>query len=214
MRQPPGFEAEGKENHNKRLDEVLTKNGFRAAAADPCLYVKDDGKAKVILMVYVDDLLVASTDEGELAKICEGLQADFELTCLGEVRHFLGVEVQHVGGVYKLSLRNYIEKLITMFGMEECKTAKSPMDAGYLKVTDTGEAFKDPTSYRSLVGGLLYLAVVARPDIAATAAILGRKFNEPRECDWTAAKRALRYLKATKFHRLQLGGDSKQGLIC
>lgn len=86
---------------------------------------------------------------------------DFELTCLGGLRHFLGVEVQHTGVVYKLSLRNYIEKLITMFGMEECKTAMSPMDAGYLKIVDTGKVFKDPTSYRSL-GGLMYLTVVAR----------------------------------------------------
>lgn len=231
MRQPPGFEAAGKENNvcqlqrsiyglrqsarcwNKRLDDVLLKNGFRAAAADPCLYVKGEGKTKVLLMVYVDDLLVASTDEEELVKICGRLQVDFDLTCLGEVRHFLGVEVQHVGGVYKLSLRNYIEKLISMFGMEECKTAKSPMDAGYLKLAVAGEAFKDPTTYRSLVGGLLYLAVVARPDIAATAAILGRKFSDPREHDWTAAKRVLRYLKATKSHQLQLGGDKTQSLV-
>ncbi|XP_058827254.1 uncharacterized protein LOC131687216 [Topomyia yanbarensis] len=67
--------------------------------------------------------------------------------------------------------------------------------------------------YRSLVGGLLYLAVTARPDIAACTAILGRKFSAPGEADWTAAKRVLRYLKATADYSLQLGGEPDKTLI-
>lgn len=230
MRQPPGFVVPGKEHlvcrlqrsiyglrqsarcWNRRLDEVLLKSGFKAAVADPCLYVGNSGNTKVFLVVYVDDILVASTNESELEKVCSSLEAEFELTSLGEVRHFLGVEVKREGNVFKISLQNYIDKLLKVFGMEQCKTAKSPMDPGYLKLADDGKPFEDPSNYRSLVGGLLYLAIVARPDIAATAGILGRRFSAPRECDWTAAKRVLRYLKATKCYQLQLGGDQQQSL--
>ncbi|XP_038106651.1 secreted RxLR effector protein 161-like [Culex quinquefasciatus] len=148
-----------------------------------------------------------------MAETCTGLKTEFELTDLGEVRHFLGVEVKRESDVYKLSLKNYTNKLLKDFGMEQCKAAKTPMDPAYLKVEEAGEEFTDSTKYRSLVGGLLYLAVVARPDIAAAAAILGRRFSAPRECDWTAAKRVLRYLQGTQDYRLQLGGDKNQDLV-
>lgn len=82
-----------------------------------------------------------------------------------------------------------------------------------MKAEDTSVPLKDPNVYRSLVGGLLYLAVVARPDIAVAAAILGRKFAEPTENDWTAAKRVLRFLKGTKEWYLRLGGDPDQALV-
>ncbi|XP_062710762.1 uncharacterized protein LOC134288864 [Aedes albopictus] len=59
---------------------------------------------------------------------------------------------------------------------------------------------------------LLYLAVVAHPDIANTTAILGSKFCGPTQRDWTAAKRTLRYLKQTSDYYLVFGGDPSQQL--
>lgn len=75
---------------------------------------------------------------------------------------------------------------------------------------DTSDTFRDAMKFRSLVGGLLYLSVCARPDIAASAAILGRKFAQPTERDLTAVKRVLRYLKGTRdaFHRVGGGRDA------
>ncbi|XP_062539030.1 uncharacterized protein LOC134207326 [Armigeres subalbatus] len=96
--------------------------------------------------------------------------------------------------------------------MSEAKTAKSPMDVGYLKQKSDEKLFDDGTKYRSLVGGLLYLAVNTRPDIAACTAILGRKVSAPCESDWTAARRVLRYLKGTKDYRLQLGRNLDEPL--
>ncbi|KXJ62459.1 hypothetical protein RP20_CCG008519 [Aedes albopictus] len=157
-------------------------------------------------------MLIGSTDEREVKRIFESLKEEFELTSLGEVRHFLGIEVQREGGVYSIRLQKYIEKLIENFGMEQAKMAKSPMDPGFLKLVESGEALEDATKYRSLVGGLLYLAVNARPDIAASTAILGPKFSAPGEADWTAAKRILRYLKATSEYSLRLGGEPNQAL--
>ncbi|XP_062703720.1 uncharacterized protein LOC134286164 [Aedes albopictus] len=96
--------------------------------------------------------------------------------------------------------------------MSDAKPAKSPMDPGYLKTEDQSEPLKDPEKFRSVVGSLLYLSVVARPDIANSAAILGRKFAAPTESDWTAAKRVLRYLQKTKSCSLRLGGAFEEPL--
>ncbi|XP_053691192.1 uncharacterized protein LOC128739719 [Sabethes cyaneus] len=66
--------------------------------------------------------------------------------------------------------------------------------------------------YRSLVGALLYVSVCARPDIAASATILGRKVSCPTEADWVAAKRVVRYLLGTKHWNLSYG-DPNENLL-
>ncbi|XP_053686123.1 uncharacterized protein LOC128735664 [Sabethes cyaneus] len=90
--------------------------------------------------------------------------------------------------------------------MSEAKPAKSPMDPGYLKDQSESKPLENAAKYGSVVGSLLYVSVVARPDIANSAAILGRTFSNPTELDWTAAKRVLRCLKKTKNYTLRLGG--------
>lgn len=61
--------------------------------------------------------------------------------------------------------------------------------------------------YASLIGGLLYVAVNTRPDIAVSVSILGRKTSNPSQADWIEAKRVLRYLKETMDFELVLGVD-------
>lgn len=199
MRQPPGFVVVGKEEYvcrlrrsiyglrqsarcwHRKLNEVLTKYGFKPSAADQCLYTKDGTAGRDLLIVHVDDILLASADEANVKKEFEHLCREFELTCLGEIRHFLGVEVLCEDNTFKIRLKQFIDKLIVKNEMENAKTTRSPMDIGFLKDNVNSEPFEDVTQYRSLVGGILYLSVVARPDIVASTAILGRKFTEPTQ---------------------------------
>lgn len=123
------------------------------------------------------------------------------------------MEVLRDSGGFKLRLPVYIDELIAKFGMDQAKPAASPMDPGFLKTLDKSEELADATKYRSLVGGILYLAVSVRPDLAVSAAILGRKFAKPSERDWSAAKRVLRYLKQTRNYYLYLGAGEDQMLL-
>ncbi|XP_062537928.1 uncharacterized protein LOC134206247 [Armigeres subalbatus] len=157
-------------------------------------------------------MLLASTNEAELELIYQDVAKEFEITSLGEIRHFLGMEMRRENEMYQVRLKQYIDKLLNRHGMDQAKPAKFPMDLGYMKSLQTSKPLDNAHEYRSLVGGLLYLLVIARPDIAAVTAILGRKFSTPKEADWTAAKRVLRYLKATKNSYLQLGGNISEPL--
>ncbi|XP_058456685.1 uncharacterized protein LOC131434052 [Malaya genurostris] len=98
--------------------------------------------------------------------------------------------------------------MVTRFGLQDAKSAKSPMDTGFVSTEVSSAPFENDTAYRSLVGGLLYVAVCARPDVSVSASILGRKVCSPTEADWTAAKRVLRYLKHTKSVRLEYGNNA------
>lgn len=129
---------------------------------------------------------------------------------MGDVKHFLGLSIEKQNGVYNISLANYIDNLVSRTGLSEAKIAKTPMDPGYLKNNMESKPLEDSTKFRAVVGALLYVAVCARPDIAASTAILGRKFSAPTETDWTAAKRVIRYLKGTKNWSLRLGGEKQE----
>ncbi|XP_052561905.1 uncharacterized protein LOC128092310 [Culex pipiens pallens] len=86
------------------------------------------------------------------------------------------------------------------------------MDEAFVKVEPESVALQESTTYRSLIGALLYIAVCARPDIAVSTSLLGRRVASPTEADWTAAKRVVRYLKGTKHWRLHYG-DTEAGLV-
>lgn len=223
MHQPPGFEVPGKEHlvcrlrksiyglkqsarcWNRRLHEVLVSMGFKRSSADPCLYTKSIGDSLAYLLVYVDDLVLGCMDKSVAAKIIEQLKRKLDISSLGELKYFLGMEIERIDGKYSISLRGYIEKLAARFGMSEAKPAKTPMDEGFLKLQN-GEKLEDESLYRSLVGALLYVAVHARPDIAISASILGRRVSCPTQTDWTAAKRVVRYLLGTKHWKLSYDG--------
>lgn len=105
---------------------------------------------------------------------------------------------------------SYIDKIAVRFGLQAAKAAKCPMDTGYVSSMDTSGPFLDNTTYRSLVGALLYIVVCARLDAAVSESILGRKVCAPTENDWMAAKRVLRYLKSTKDATLEYKNDAER----
>lgn len=228
MKQPPGFIEKGKEQlvcrlrrsiyglkqsarcWNQRLHNVLLCLGFAQSETDQCLYVKAAGKKQIYLLVYVDDILLASQDSAEIDRVACALGKEFDITDLGEPSFFLGLEIQRSGGNYSISLENYIDKIVARFGLQSAKSARSPMETGFVSTKDSGKYFSNNTAYRSLVGALLYVAVCGRPDVAVSASILGRKVCAPTEEDWTAAKRVLRYLKATKSIRLQYNSETQK----
>lgn len=161
-----------------------------------------EGK-RIYLLVYVDDILVGCKSGGEIEKIYSLLKKEFKMTDLGPANYFLGLEVKCNDGKYGISLEGYIDRIAERFGLSDAKGAKSPMDEGFIKTVEESRPLENSTEYRSLVGALLYVAVCARPDIAVSASILGRSVTAPTQADMTAAKRVVRYLKATKSWQLR-----------
>lgn len=231
MRQPPGFAAAGQEElvckliksiyglrqsarcWNKALHAVLTEMRFKQCTSDSCLYVRHDKGVTVYLLVYVDDLLIGCIDEGVIDSVYHDLKKKPDLTDLGPVRHFLGLEILKQDGIYSMRLTAYIEKLVSKLGMDKAAPVKTPMDPGYLSSNDDSKPFEDLTAYRSLIGALLYLSINARPDISVSVGLLGRKAAQPNQSDWSAAKRIVQYLNATKAHKLTFGRGKDWKLI-
>eukprot|EP00253_Pinus_taeda_P010976 PITA_10976 len=140
---------------------------------------------------------VAGNNESYIASLKKELRKGFEMTDLGYVHYYLGIEVnQHPKSIF-LSQNNYIGDLLNMFGMTECNPLTTPMEKNLKLTSIEGKEFEDTTKYRQLVGSLNYLTTT-RPDISFAIGILSRFMQKPCEGHWLAAKRVLRSLKGTQ----------------
>lgn len=228
MAQPKGFEVKGEEHKvcklnkniyglkqaarvwNKTLNSILIKEGYKQSQIDLCLYVKRTNYEKIYLIIYVDDIIIASNNEKCISDLYKRLCNYFELTDLGDISYYLGIKVtKDEDGIYSIDQTGYIDKIIKTYGMEDAKDSKIPLDTGYRKIKDNSDKI-EKKRYQSLIGALIYVATNTRIDITASVSILSRKMNRPTEADWIEAKRVIRYLKGTKDLKLKLGSKNEE----
>eukprot|EP00253_Pinus_taeda_P006665 PITA_06665 len=146
-------------------------------------------------------LFALSTQNGKnesyISSIKKELRKCFEMTDLGYVHYYLGIEVtQHPKSIF-LSRKKYIGDLLNRFGMTECNPLTTPMEKNIKLASIERKEFEDATKYRQLVGSLNYLTTT-RPDISFSVGILLRFMQNPCGGNWSAAKRVLKYLKGTQ----------------
>lgn len=177
---------------NERFDCFMTKNGFTRSQYDYCLYYKRN--IKVWLLIYVDDIILTGTEEN-IVTIVKELKEEFRVKDLGSLNLFLGMEIQRTDSTLKITQSRHIEKMLQKFGMKDCKGSKTPLTKGYQ--FDEKELIIEDVPYRQLIGSLMFIATVSRPDIAYSVSYLSQYLDRPTKSLWTQAKRCLRYLKET-----------------
>lgn len=213
-----GLKQSGREWY-KRLDDFVTQQGGCRNEPDPCLYVFGKNEKRVIMIIYVDDLILASKDKKELNSVKQKLKSEFEIVDLGEITDILGVHVEREGETdsIKLSQERYIDDLLKKFNMNLAKDVSTPIESNTKITKDLGPENEEEREqmknrpYRELIGSLIYLANATRPDIAYAANTLARFCSDPGEEHWHLAKRVLRYLKGTKTYGIRYE-KSKQKL--
>ena len=208
-----GLKQSGREWY-RTLDAALRSCGFRRTQADPCLYIRVNAAEPtqfIILLVYVDDVILAHNWGPASLKLKATLQKHFNVKDLGPLRWFLGmlVEQDHANGTISISQGRYIKNVLSRFGFEGAKPVSTPGNPAK-KYTNlqpqelSPEEKKDVADfpYRSVVGSLLYAACTTRPDIAAIVGFLSRAMSDPQPVHVEGAKRCLRYLKGTIGYKI------------
>ena len=89
---------------------------------EDCVYHKFSGSKSILLVLYVDDMLIASNDVGLLHDTKRSLKRNFEMKDLGDSSFVLRIEIprDRSQGILRLSQKNYIEKILSRFGMKDC----------------------------------------------------------------------------------------------
>lgn len=189
---------------NEKLNEVLNAFCMHKTNADDCIYIGDFCNHKVMLALYVDDALLFCKSKKVMDKFLTKLGKVFEIKKT-EPNYFVGIEIEHdrQNKRIKIHQKNYIEKMLEKFCMENGKGVATPIDPNKKlskEMCPKSEAEKEEMTHRpyaELIGSLQFAANVTRFDIAFAVNVLSRFMQHPGAEHWRAAKRILQYLKET-----------------
>eukprot|EP00253_Pinus_taeda_P003975 PITA_03975 len=154
-----------------------------------------------------DDIIFGSNEEAMSQSFALVMQKEFEMSLLGELTYFLGLQIQQNEGGIFLSQTKYLKQILKKYGMEDAKPVCTPMVTGCsLSANDESAAVHQPT-YRSMIGSLLYLTGT-RPDIMHAVGIVGRFQANPKETHLQAVKIILKYIQGTQNYGLWYPRDT------
>jgi hypothetical protein len=131
----------------------------------------------------------------------EMMANEFEISMIGELSYFLGLQIKQIKNGTFMSQGKYIKDMIKKFGMEDAKGISTPMGTNGHLDSDASGDMVDQKLYRSMIENLLYVTA-SRPDVMLSVRMCARFQASPRESHLKATKRILRYLKHTQDVRL------------
>lgn len=238
MRQPTGFEYSENDhpkNHwvcalnqalyglrdsaalwNNDLDKKLQSMGFQPLADDPCVYTRwgtDGGNPGLtIMMVYVDDFIIAAPSEAEIDDIIKQLNVDFLLKDLGEPKQFLACALNrdYLKKTITMTQSAYVQSILHKTGITGFKDLPLPAiwkwrEPGHDAATVLDD--DDFDVYQSVIGMLNWLAIKTRPDIRFVVTRLQCKMAAPDRTDLQAMQHVIKYLHKYPDRGITLGGS-------
>ena len=214
VQQPEGFIKMGRENQVYRLKKALyglkqaprawyskikayfAKEHFDRCSSEHTLFLKRVHGNILIVSLYVDDIIFTGNNPQMCEDFKSSMQLEFDMTDLGRMRYFLGIEViQSDVGIF-ICQRRYAREMLAWLNMIECNSVRNPIVPGTTLSKDNEGTIVDATKFKQVVGSLMYLTVT-RPDLMFGVSLLSRYMATPKASHWAATKRIMRYVKGT-----------------
>ncbi|RVW34543.1 Retrovirus-related Pol polyprotein from transposon RE1 [Vitis vinifera] len=163
--------------------------------SDCSLFIKKSENSFMALLVYVDDVLLASDSILEIERLKTFLDAKFTIKDLGPLKYFLSLEVARSKTSISLCQRKYILDILEDTGLTRSKHVAFPMESTLKLSSNDTNFYEDPSGYRRLIDRLFYLTLT-KPDLAYSVKVLSQFLAKPAVSHHQAGIRVLRYLKA------------------
>ena len=146
VHQPPGFAIPGKEGKvlrlrkalyglrqaprawNAKLDSTLKGMGFEQSPHEAAIYRRGKGGNALLVGVYVDDLVITGTKDAEVVAFKEEMKATFQMSDLGPLSFYLGIEVHQDDSGITLRQTAYAKRVVELAGLTDCNPALTPME--------------------------------------------------------------------------------------
>jgi hypothetical protein len=192
---------------DEKFDRTLTFVCFVLNEADKCVYYHHGGGEGVILCLYVDDILIFGTNVKVILEVKSFLSKSFDMNDLGEADVILNIKLNKNESGITLWQSHYIEKILSRFGFIDSKSSSTPYDPSVILRKNKNKP-TDQLRYSQIIGSLMYLASVTRPDISFAVSKLSRFMSNPGIDHWHALERVMRYLCGTMSYGIHYLGHA------
>lgn len=198
-----------------RVVDTFTGLGYTVSMADEAVFYKIDNDGYIIAAVATDDFTIITNSDKSVDLLKQQIRERFEITDLGPINWLLGIKITQnlEDRTISLSQQSYIEQILTRFGLEESRAATTPLEPGIDLTPDSPSVSStlltpsEKTKYREMIGSLMYVSVMTRPDITFAVSTLSQYLETPHSTHLKAVTRVFRYLLGTKSIQLVLGGS-------
>ena len=174
----------------------MVLHGLTRGQGNQTLFIKKENGELIVARVYVDDIIFGSTKDELAHNFFKLMQAKFEMSMIGELNHFLGLQVrQQESGIF-ISQSKYAKNLVKKFGLESANSVRTPMSLNVKLTVDFLGKSVDSSLYKSMIGSLLYL-IASKLDISYSVGVCARYQTNPKKSHMIALKRIIKYIKST-----------------
>ncbi|PNY10358.1 retrotransposon-related protein, partial [Trifolium pratense] len=180
----------------ERLTEFLVNQGYKKGGHDKTLFMKDVEGKLMIAQIYVDDIVFGGMSRQMVEHFVKQMQSEFEMSLVGELTYFLGLQVRQMEDSIFVSQEKYAKNIVKKFGMEGGSHKRTPAPT-HLKLTKDEKGIDvDQSLYRSMIGSLLYLTA-SRPDIMFAVGVCARYQASHKMSHLAQVKRIFKYVNDT-----------------
>ncbi|GKD41742.1 zinc finger, CCHC-type containing protein, partial [Tanacetum coccineum] len=151
---------------HQKFDEVVLSNGYLLNQADKYVYSKFNEPGKEVnICLYVDDMLIFSTDQVQVDQTKEFLSSRFSIKDMEEAGVILGIRIKYESNGIAISQSHYIEKVLKKFNYFDCTPVSTHMDISEKLMPNNGQVVSQ-LEYSRVIDCLIYSMTCTRPDIA------------------------------------------------
>ncbi|XP_022861035.1 uncharacterized protein LOC111381483 [Olea europaea var. sylvestris] len=190
-----------------KLYQIDVKSAFLNGILQEEVYVKQPKDSLTLTQIYVDDIIFGSPIGSLALKFAECTKQEFEMSMVGELSYFLGLQVKQTDCGLFISQSKYAKDLVKRFGLDSKKHTRTPMSTNVKLGHDPIGKSVDQAVYRSMIGNLLYLTA-SRPDIAFSFGVCARFQADPKESHLSVVRRIIRYVNGTVDHGILYSRES------
>ncbi|GJV53399.1 retrovirus-related pol polyprotein from transposon TNT 1-94 [Tanacetum coccineum] len=184
---------------------------FSKGTVDPTLFIRRQGKDILLVQIYVDDIIFASTTPELCDQFSKIMCSKFRMSMMGKISFFLGLQISQSSRGIFINQSKYALESLKKYGMESSDPVDTPMVEKSKLDEDTQVKAVDPTHYRGMIGTLMYLTA-SRPDLTFVVCMCVRYQAKPTKNHLHAVKRIFKYLRGTVNRGLWYPNDSSIAL--
>ncbi|EOY32645.1 Cysteine-rich RLK (RECEPTOR-like protein kinase) 8, putative [Theobroma cacao] len=215
VEQPPGFEDFEKLDHffklhkalyglkqalrawYERLSKFLVEKGYVRGSIDTTLFIKRYLNELIIVQISMDDIVFGATNEVLYNNFAKEMQGEFEMSMMGELKYFLGLQIKHSKEGIFINQERYTQDMLKKFDMLKLKPISTPMSPSTKLDLDEKGKNVDQKLYRGMIGSVLNL-IASRLDIQFNVYLCAKFQSQPKESHLTTIKIIFRYLLETQ----------------